>query len=189
MGSNNDARTVDLSTFDNSWYNAGPKWKILLWYAVNSIFINSYLPLPTRVKALILRLFGAGIGKNFVIKPAVNIKYPWFLTVGDNVWVGENAWIDNLAAVVIGDNVCISQGAMLQTGNHDYSRSSFDLRIEPIHLKEGVWIGASSVVCPGVTCDSHAVLTVGSVATGDLEAYGVYQGNPAKWVKRREIDL
>ncbi len=181
------AHTVDLSTFTSERYRPGPKWKILLWYVVNLIFVNSYLPIPIKIKVLILRLFGARIGRGFVIKPAVNIKYPWLLSVGDNVWLGENVWIDNLAETIIGDHVCISQGAMLITGNHDYRRSTFDRALEPIHLKEGVWIGASSVVCPGITCHSHAVLTVGSVATHDLEAYGIYQGNPARRVKKREI--
>jgi acetyltransferase-like isoleucine patch superfamily enzyme len=59
------------------------------------------------------------------IKPSVNIKYPWLLEVGDHVWIGEEVWIDNLAKVRIGSNVCISQGAMLLTGNHDFTKSTF----------------------------------------------------------------
>ncbi len=180
--------TVDLSAFNNSWYYPGPKWKIFLWYLVNSIFINSYLPIPIKIKVLILRFFGAQIGSRVVIKPAVNIKYPWLLSVGDNVWLGENVWIDNLAEATIGDHVCISQGAMLLTGNHDYTRATFDLILEPIRINQGVWIGAFSIICPGVLCDSHSVLAVGSVATSNLEAYGIYRGNPAKWEKKREID-
>lgn len=117
----------------------------------------------------------------------VNIKYPWYLTIGDNTWIGEQVWIDNLIEVTIGSNVCISQGAMLLTGNHDYSSVSFDLKVGSIVLEEGVWIGAKSVVCPGVTCASHAVLSVNSVATKNLLAYQIYQGNPAKLVRERNI--
>lgn len=178
---------ADLSRFNNDWYQPGPKWKIILWFITSSVFLNSYLPLPVSLKVAVLRFFGARIGKGAVIKPAVNIKYPWFLEIGDHVWIGENVWIDNLAPVTIGNHACISQGAMLLTGNHDYRRSSFDLMIKPIVLEEGVWIGAQSVVCPGVTCHSHAVLSVGSVATRPLDAYGIYQGNPAVFVRKREI--
>ena len=134
-----------------------------------------------------MRTFGAKIGENVTIKPKVNIKYPWFLKISDNVWIGENVWIDNLTQVTISSNVCISQGAMLLCGNHNYKKSTFDLMLGEIVLEEGVWIGARSVVCPGVTCKSHSVLTVGSVATSDLEAYSIYQGNPARKVKDRII--
>ncbi|WP_082111559.1 WcaF family extracellular polysaccharide biosynthesis acetyltransferase [Spirosoma radiotolerans] len=178
---------TDLSRFNISWYNPGPRWKIILWFITNSVFINTYLPLPISLKLAILRLFGAKIGNKVVVKPGVNIKYPWLLHVGNEVWIGEQVWIDNLSEVHIGDNVCLSQGAMLLTGNHDYSRSTFDLTTRPITLADGVWIGAKSVVCAGVRCESHAVLAVNSVATRSLEAYGIYQGNPAVWVRQRNI--
>lgn len=180
---------TDLSRFDNGWYTPGPRWKVVLWFLTNSLFLNNHLPIPVAFKVSILRLFGASIGTNVVIKPAVNIKYPWLLRVGNHVWIGEQVWIDNLSEVVIGDHVCLSQGAMLLTGNHDYRRPTFDLTTRPITLDNGVWIGAKSVVCPGVHCGSHAVLAVNSVATHSLNAYGIYQGNPAVWVRQREISL
>ena len=128
------------------------------------------------------------MGKGLIIKNNVTIKFPWKLTVGNHVWLGENCWIDNLDYVTIGDNVCISQGALLLTGNHDYTVPSFDYRNVPVVLEDGVWIGAKSVVCPGVICYSHSILTVGSVATKNLDAYTIYQGNPAIAVRKRKIE-
>jgi putative colanic acid biosynthesis acetyltransferase WcaF len=136
---------------------------------------------------MLLRLFGASVGKGVIIKPRVNIKYPWKLTIGNHVWIGEGVWIDNLGEVSIGDHSCISQGAMLLCGNHNYKKSSFDLMVGDIVLEEGVWVGAHAVVCPGVTCHSHSVLTVKSIATSNLESYTIYQGNPAIKVKAREM--
>ena len=135
-----------------------------------------------------MRLFGAKIGKGVVIKPSVNIKYPWFLEIGDHAWIGEKVWIDNLVPVKIGPNVCISQGAMLLTGNHNYKKETFDLITGEIILEEGAWIGAKAVVTPGVTCKEHSVLAVSSVAVEDLEPYTVYQGNPAKPIRKRTIE-
>jgi putative colanic acid biosynthesis acetyltransferase WcaF len=103
------------------------------------------------------------------------------------VWIGENVWIDNLGKVTIGNNVCISQGALLLCGNHNYKKSTFDLIVGEIHLEEGVWVGAKSVVCPGVTLKSHAILTVGSVATTSLESYTINQGNPAVKIRERKL--
>jgi putative colanic acid biosynthesis acetyltransferase WcaF len=179
---------TDLSKFNNDWYDPGANLVVrLAWYATNAIFFASCLPF-SRLKVVLLRLFGARVGGRVVIKPRVNIKYPWLLEVGNHVWIGEGVWIDNLAKVAIGNHVCVSQGAMLLTGNHNYRREAFDLMTGTIVLEDGVWIGAQSVVCPGVICRSHAVLSVGSVATKSLDAYGIYQGNPAVKVRERVIE-
>lgn len=181
-----EAKT-DLSAFSNRWYNPGPAPKRALWYLINVLFFINPLNPISGLKVFLLRLFGAKIGKGVVIKPAVNIKYPWKLQVGDYTWIGERVWIDNLDVVKIGNHVCISQGAMLLCGNHHYKKSAFDLIVQPITLEDGVWIGALSLVAPGVKCLSHSILTVNSVATGNLEAYGIYQGNPAVKVRDRII--
>lgn len=180
-------KEVDLEKFDNSWYKPGSFIKRFFWHVISNIFINSTLPFPIKIKVFILRLFGARIGHNITIKPSVNIKYPWFLTIKDNVWIGENVWIDNFVDVLICENVCISQGALLLTGNHDYSKKTFDLIPGKITIENGAWVGAKTVVCPGVTIESHAVLTVGSVATKNLSAYSVFQGNPAIFLRVRKI--
>jgi putative colanic acid biosynthesis acetyltransferase WcaF len=179
---------TQLSSYNIDWYKPGNRFKIVLWYFVNVLFfINPLNPL-SGLKCFLLRRFGAKVGKGVMIKPGVNIKYPWMLEIGDFVWIGEEVWIDNLTWVSIGSNVCISQGAMLLTGNHNYKKETFDLMTQEIVLEEGVWIGAKAVVCPGITCKSHAVLAVGSVATTDLEAYTIYQGNPAVTVRERIIN-
>ncbi len=178
-----------LDTFENSWYNPGAgKLKRLIWFIINAAFFNSsFLPLSS-IKVTLLKAFGAQVGKGCVIKPKVNIKYPWKLVIGNYCWIGENVWIDNLASVKLGSNVCISQGAMLLCGNHNFKKPTFDLMVGEITLFDGVWIGAQSIVCPNVKANSHSILSVGSVATKDLEAYAIYQGNPAKLIRKRKLE-
>ncbi len=137
---------------------------------------------------MLLRFFGAKVGTGVVIKPKVRIKNPWRLIVGNYCWIGEDVWIDNIENVSIGNNVCLSQGAILLTGNHDYSKSDFPPKYEKIIIEDGVWICAKAIVCPGVVCKSHAVLTVNSVATKDLEEMRIYTGNPAVFIRDRVID-
>ncbi len=178
---------TDLSKYNNSWYIPGNALKRALWYIINVLFfINPLNPL-SKLKIIWLRLFGAQIGKGVVIKPGVNIKYPWKLAIGDYSWIGEKVWIDNLDQVTIGAHCCLSQGAMLLCGNHNYSLPTFDLMTGPITLEDGVWIGAQSMVTPHTICKSHAVLSVQSVASKVLESYGIYKGNPAKKIKDRLI--
>jgi putative colanic acid biosynthesis acetyltransferase WcaF len=183
----NNLRT-DLSKYDNSWYS--PKAGMLkrgVWYIVNVLFFINPLNGISSLKVFLLRLFGGRIGKGVMLKPSVNIKYPWLLEVGDFSWIGEKVWIDNLVKVKIGKNCCLSQGAMLLAGNHNYSKVTFDLIVEEIILEDGVWIGAQSVVCPGVTCKNHSILSVQSVASSNLDAYTIYRGNPAIAIKKRII--
>ncbi len=177
---------TDLSRFENPDYDPGPAWIRGLWFLVNAFFFKSPLP-GSGLKRFLLRLFGAKVGKGVVIKPRVNIKYPWFLIIGDHVWIGEEVWIDDLGTVSIGSHTCISQGAMLLCGNHDHASPTFDLIVEGITLEEGVWIGAKAVVGPGVRASSHAFLTMGSVTASDLSAYGIYRGNPAEFIRERKI--
>lgn len=177
---------TDLSLYDNSWYHPGKSYIVrLIWLFINALFFVNPLNPSSDLKAALLRAFGARIGKGVHIKPGVHIKYPWLLEIGNYSWIGENVWIDNLARVKIGDHVCISQGAMTLTGNHDYKNPAFDLIVKGITLEDGVWIGAKAVVCPGVVCKSHSVLSVGSVAVSDLEPYKIYQGNPAVFKRER----
>ncbi|EJT0553359.1 colanic acid biosynthesis acetyltransferase WcaF [Vibrio vulnificus] len=179
---------VDLSKYSNSWYRTSSKLRIVLWMICSAVFFRSSLPFPSFFKVSLLRVFGSRCGMGVVIKPSINIKYPWLLSIGNYVWLGENVWIDNLCEVEIQDSVCISQGALLLTGNHDYKKSTFDLIVGKIILKSGCWVGAMSTVCPGVTLHENSVLSVGSVATSDLEKNYIYQGNPAQKKKRRIID-
>jgi putative colanic acid biosynthesis acetyltransferase WcaF len=161
--------------------------KRVLWYVISAIFFVSRFPLSS-FKVVLLRLFGATVGKRVVIKPSVNIKSPWHLEIGDHAWIGEAVWIDNLVPVRIGSNACVSQGAILLTGNHNYKKSTFDLITGEITIEEGAWLGAKSVVCPGVRCGSHSVLSVGSVTAADLEPFCIYRGNPAVKIRQRVVE-
>ncbi len=179
---------VDLSKYNNDWYKkeiGAGKTKQVIWYFINILFIQSRWIPSSAVKRFWLKRFGAKIGEGVIIKPGVSVKYPWKLQIGNHVWIGENVWIDNLDDVEIGNNACISQGAMLLCGNHNYKSETFDLMIGKIVLKEGAWVGAQSVVCPGVTLHEYSLLTVNSVATKDLEANGIYSGNPAVFKRKR----
>jgi putative colanic acid biosynthesis acetyltransferase WcaF len=178
---------TDLSKFTTGSYVKGGKLKTALWYIVNDVFFNSFVPWPYRMKAALLRMFGAHIGTGLVIKTRVRIKYPWRLIIGNHCWIGEDVWIDNLENITIGDHVCLSQGSMLLTGNHDYTHSTFPYRLGAIVLEDGVWIGARSVVCPGVKCKSHSILSVNSVASKTMEQMMIYAGNPAQLVRERKI--
>jgi len=174
--------------FNKKAFEVGaPAAKVYCWYLISLLcFKSGLIPFSTML-VNILRLFGAEIGKDVRIKPGIHIRYPWKLKLGDHSWLAD-CYIENLDYVAIGKNVCISQQAMLLTGNHNYKSTNFDLITKPIIIEDGVWIGAKSLVTPGVRAGTHAVLTAGSTAVKNLDAFIIYQGNPAFKVRARIIE-
>jgi len=180
---------VDLSRYEARAFDRGAsRLKEALWLLV-SFFLFRLCPLKLSVlKCWVLRRFGAHVGRGVVIKPQVKITFPWRLTLGDHVWLGEEAWVLNLAPVRLDNDVCVSQRVFICAGNHDYRSPAFKLVTEPIRIESGAWLAAGSLVGPGVSVGTHAVLSAGSVATTNLEPYGVYQGNPARLIRKRTIE-
>ncbi len=178
---------VDNASYTTTIDIGAGKLKQICWYLVNVLVFKNGLFVSSSFKVFLLKCFGANVANGVVIKPSVNIKYPWKLSIGRNSWIGEHVWIDNLATVSIGDHVCISQGALLLTGNHNYKKTSFDLMLGPITIEDGAWIGAKAIVCPGTVCGTHAVVTAGAVVSGILASYGIYKGNPAQQTGERVI--
>ena len=152
---------------------------VAVWYLLKCAFLLSALPWPSGLKLALLRVFGAKIGNGVVIKPRVNVHFPWKLEVGDHAWIGEEVFILNFEPVKIGAQACISQRAFLCTGNHDYRDPHFSYRNAPIMIGNGAWIGASVFVGPGVEVGDEAVLAAGSVVTRNVPANAVVAGNPA----------
>lgn len=179
---------VDLSTYDGTIHKPGVNVFIRAsWYIVNAMIFSSWFIPSYRIKNRVLKWFGAKVGKGVVIKPRVNIKYPWRLELGKYAWIGEGVWIDNIAEVRLGAHSCISQGVYLCTGNHDWSDPAFGLIIEPISIGEQSWVGAFSIICPGVNVGEGAVIAAGSVVTKDAKCWMIHSGNPASAIRPRVL--
>jgi putative colanic acid biosynthesis acetyltransferase WcaF len=179
----------DLTRFDNSWYSSGrTRFVEALWFFIGLPVVRSRFIPFSRVQGTVLRLFGAHIAPGVVLKTGIRVKYPWLLSVGANSWIGEDVWIDNLAQVTIGSNACVSQGAYLCTGNHNWADPTFSLIVEPITLGNGSWVGARAVICPGANLGECSVASAGSIITKSVPPFEIYGGNPARLVRHRQID-
>jgi putative colanic acid biosynthesis acetyltransferase WcaF len=175
---------VNLSRFEHSYCPGRSIAVRVAWFVIGLPLLRCRL-LSARLRRGLLRSFGARIGREVVIKPGVRVKYPWWLTIGDASWVGEDCWIDNLTWVHIGKSVCISQGVYLCTGNHDWTDPSFPTMVEPIRIDDGAWIGARALICPGVTIGQEGVATAGSVVNHDIMLREIHSGNPASFQGKR----
>jgi len=157
---------IDLSSYDNSDYRRGvARWTEFAWWVVRSLFFAPWFPVPSAIKVLALRCFGARVGKGVIIRNRVNITMPWKLEIGDHVWLGDEVLVLSLAPVSIGSNVCISQRAVLCTGSHDFRKEGFDLITEPINIGDGSWICAQAFVGAGAKIPEKTMLKAGATWT------------------------
>jgi putative colanic acid biosynthesis acetyltransferase WcaF len=152
------SRRQNLNGFRGNGYDKGrPIATQALWFATqNLIFSQWWLPAAWRPR--LLRLFGATIGSGVLVRHRVRVLWPWKLSIGDNCWIGEDAWILNLEPVVIGDNVCISQSVFLCTGSHNMLSPTFEYDNAPITIGDEVWVGAQATVLRGVTIGKRSVV-------------------------------
>lgn len=172
-----------LQTFSNREFDRGAAfWKEALWTAVKCVFFLSSWPWPSALRVALLRVFGARVGKRVILRSNVNITFPWRITLGDDVWIGEGTMILSLAPVIVDSDVCISQRAFLCTGSHDFRSPSFDLVTKPIKVGRGSWIAAQSFIAPGVEIGPGSVVAAGSVVLQNTPPRTTVRGNPARAV-------
>lgn len=180
---------VDLKKYDQSWYNKGRNsLTILLWWLVQATLFRCSLHNMYRYRNFLLRLFGAKIGKGVRIRSTARFHYPWKIEIGEFSWIGDHAELYSLDKITIGSNCVISQYAHLCTGSHDVESESFNLIVKPIHIKNYAWIAADAFVGQGVVISEGSVIAARSSIYKDTEPWMIYMGNPAKKVKKREIN-
>ncbi|WP_448212787.1 WcaF family extracellular polysaccharide biosynthesis acetyltransferase [Colwellia sp. MEBiC06753] len=160
---------------------------VQLWWLVQATLFAGSPQFMYRWRAFLLRLFGAQIGKNVIIRPSVKVTYPWKLIIGDNAWVGDEVNLYTLGEITIGKNAVVSQRSYLCTGSHDYQSPSFDIYAKPINIKDGAWVAADVFIAPGITVGKGAVIGARSSVFTDMPAEMVCMGNPAKVVKGRAV--
>lgn len=156
-----------------------------LWWLTQSCLFSSSPQFMYAWRRFLLRLFGAKIGANVIIRPSVKITYPWKLTIGDNSWIGDDVVLYTLAEVIIGKNSVISQRSYICTGSHDFTKNDFPIYAKIINIHDSVWIATDVFVAPGITIHRNCVIGARSSVFNDLAEDFVYLGSPAKPVKPR----
>jgi putative colanic acid biosynthesis acetyltransferase WcaF len=158
---------------------------VQLWWVVHTTLFKCSPQFAYKWRAFLLRLFGAKIGKNTIIRPSVRITYPWKVTIGDYSWIGDNAELYSLGVINIGNNVVVSQKSYLCTGSHDYRSGSFDIYANPIVIEDEAWIATDVFIAPGVTIGKGSVIGARSSVYHDMPEGMICIGNPAKPIKPR----
>jgi len=140
-----------------------------------------------RPRRAILRLFGAKVGPGVRIRPTARIEIPWNIDLRDGCVIGDYAILYSLGTITVGERAIVSQYAHLCAGTHDFTKRTFPLLRPSIEISAEAWIGADAFVGPGVTVGRLAVLGARASAYKDLEPGMIHIGNPAKPIKKREL--
>lgn len=138
------------------------------WFAAQNLVFGQWW-FPRRWRPALLRVFGAQVGTGVTIRHRVRVLWPWKLTIGNDTWVGEDAWLLNLEPITLGSDVCISQQAFLCTGSHDHDSEDFRYDNGPITVEDGVWVAAGALVLRGVTVGTGSLVAARAVVTRDTE--------------------
>jgi putative colanic acid biosynthesis acetyltransferase WcaF len=146
------------------------KWFIFF----RGLFESGLVPSP--LKVLILKINGSTIGKGVLIRRGVRVHFPWNLEIGDNCWIGEDAWFINHEKIRIGSNVCVSQRSIICSSGHDYRSASLQYDHKPIEIKDGAWICLDAKVLPGVLIGELSVVSAGEIVSKTLPDFSILIG-------------
>ena len=153
-----------------------PRWVVYLWAIAELLFVFNPWQISSRLRVLVLRLFGASIGSGVIFRPRTRVKFPWKLEVGSRSWIGEGVWIHNQDLVSIGHDVVISQETFLTNGSHDHRR---DMRLitKPIVIEPGAWITSRCIVLGGARVGRSSLARPMTVVSGSVPANSIVSGD------------
>ena len=163
----------------------------MLWRVAWSLLVIKWFPsgMGNSWRMWLLRKFGLQCPGCTRVYPKARIWAPWNITMGRYVAIDDEVNLYSADKITIGSKVAISREAFICTASHDITRPERPLVTAPITICDGVWIGARAIVLPGVTIGEGAVVAAGAVVTKDVEPFTVVGGNPAKFIKKRELTL
>lgn len=158
---------------------------VILLCCVGSFAIKLFLAMGMRLRSFACSHIFQSFGKNVNIASGVRFGRGMRISIGDNSGMGEDSYIVCMDDVVIGRDVMMGPEVMILTGGHDYSSPNMrfiDQKVTtaPVIIGDDVWIGARSIILPGVTIGSRSIIGAGSVVTKDVAPMTVAAGNPAK---------
>lgn len=174
------------SPYDSPW-TVGSRVKMLLWEYCWLLFC-AWTPKPLNSWRLLwLKIFGAKLyGRPFVHQRA-RIQIPWNLTMHHKSCLGDRANAYTLGEIEIMEHATVGQEVYLSTGTHAFDRKEMNLITNKITIGKHAFLGARAFVMPGIQIGDYAIVGACSVVTKEVNSLEVVGGNPAKFIKKREL--
>ncbi|EPY4498286.1 putative colanic acid biosynthesis acetyltransferase [Klebsiella quasipneumoniae] len=154
-----------------------------LWWLVQSTLFAWSPQVLYKWRVFLLRMFGASIGKNVIIRPSAKITYPWKVKIGDYSWIGDDVTLYSLGNINVGNNTVISQRCYLCAGSHDYNSINFDIISEEIIIGDSCWLATDVFVAPGINIGTNCVVGARSSVFKNLPSNSICLGSPATKIR------
>lgn len=135
--------------------------------------------------ALLPRIF-AEVGEGCFIEPPFNVNWGCFTHLGRNVYANFNLTLTDDTHIYIGDDVMIGPNVTITAATHPLHPALRRKGLQynkPVTIGAGAWIGAGSIILPGVTIGENAVIGAGSIVTKDIPAGVLAVGSPCRVVR------
>lgn len=178
---------------DVSHYTSHFSWKHKvgrgLWRLVWNILFHLSPAFLHGWRRFLLRCFGARIDNTAAIYPTTRVWAPWNLTMGANACLGPYVECYSVDKVTIGAQATVSQHAVLCTASHDITDPGMRLITAPIIIGASAWVAAGAFIQPGRTIGEGGVVAAMACLTHDVGPWEVFGGNPAVFLKRRELKV
>ena len=179
---------ININTHTGPSFSIKNRMLRVLW-SIIYITLFKFSPKPLHFwRALLLRMFGAKIGKGAHIYPGVKIWAPWNIIIGEKTGIASGVNLYSQGKIKIGNNTVISQGAHLCTGTHDYRIKGFPLFTKPIEIGDNVWIAADVFIHPGINIGEGSIIGARSVVDRNIDSWKVCSGHPCKQIKTRVLN-
>lgn len=181
-------KKIDLSNYKNT-LTTKDKIKRMLWVITWTLLAK---PFPRKTcnswKLFLLRIFGAKIHDTANVYSSVRVYAPWNLEMGAYSCLAPEVDCYNVDKVFIGSNSTVSQKSYLCSASHDITKSNYPLITSPINICDQVWVGANAFISMGITINQGAVVGARASVFKDVDAWTIVGGNPAKFIKKREVN-
>lgn len=170
-------------------FSLGNRLTRVVWMATWLVFAR-FTPPPLHAwRRLVLRAFGAQIGRGARVHGSASVWLPANLILGENTLIGPGARIYNQGQICIGARSVVSQRAHICASTHDLRDPEFQLVLRPVTIGAQCWVASEAFVGPGVCMGDRAVLGARAALFSDAAPDGVYAGNPAQFVKPRQLKV
>ncbi|OGM13434.1 hypothetical protein A3D84_00650 [Candidatus Woesebacteria bacterium RIFCSPHIGHO2_02_FULL_42_20] len=164
--------------------------RVFSWMIDFKLFIihgvSLHLPLWS-VRKAIFSLFGVKIGKGSIIHMGCKFFEPSGVEIGQDTVVGEGAFLDGRAKLVVGNHVAVASQVLIYNSEHDISSDTFEATNAPVAIGDYVFVGPRAIILPGVSVGAGAVIAAGAVVTKDVPSFAIVGGVPAKIISERKL--
>ncbi|WP_232834604.1 acyltransferase [Rhodoferax ferrireducens] len=149
--------------------------------------------LPHPLRYWIFKALLAQLGSDSMIDYQTYFRYPWKISIGNGVWINRGcefygSMLGGNAQITIGDHCALGPRVRVLSATHNYHRLDLPDEAASVTIGHHVWVGAGATILPGVTIGDGAVVAAGSVVTRDVAPFSIVAGNPARFLKSRELD-